>query len=251
MGKYYCDYCDIYLTHDSMNARKAHNTGRNHIANVRDYFASLNHDKAQNIIDQIIQSHETGGRNQMMMAPSMRLGAGFMNPMTTQPGGFPSYPPQGGQGQGPPFRPPNQSFNHNGPPNGGPPPSFRPPFPPQHQNGFPPPNINPGMGTPPFPPPGVGVGVGAGNGTPPSFPPGFPGAGGPGAGPNGLPFRPPPISIQNSPAAPNGAGAGPGSLASAPPPAFTQASAPPMPSAAAGGAAPGIHPDRLRMMGNR
>lgn len=66
-----------------MNARKAHNTGRNHVANVRDYFASLGHDKAQNIIDAIIQSHETGGRAQMMAAPSMRIGAGFMNPMAT------------------------------------------------------------------------------------------------------------------------------------------------------------------------
>ncbi len=64
-----------------MNARKAHNTGRNHVANVRDYFASLGHDKAQNIIDAIIQSHESGGRQQMMAAPSMRLGAGFMNPV--------------------------------------------------------------------------------------------------------------------------------------------------------------------------
>lgn len=64
-----------------MSARKAHNTGRNHVANVRDYFASLGHDKAQNIIDAIIQSHESGGRAQMMAAPSMRLGAGFMNPV--------------------------------------------------------------------------------------------------------------------------------------------------------------------------
>ena len=64
-----------------MSARKAHNTGRNHVANVRDYFASLGHDKAQNIIDAIIQSHESGGRAQMMAAPSMRLGAGFMNPI--------------------------------------------------------------------------------------------------------------------------------------------------------------------------
>ena len=64
-----------------MNARKAHNTGRNHISNVRDYFASLGHDTAQSIIDQIIQSHENGGRAAMMAAPSMRLGAGFMNPM--------------------------------------------------------------------------------------------------------------------------------------------------------------------------
>ncbi|ORY22825.1 hypothetical protein BCR39DRAFT_550673 [Naematelia encephala] len=64
-----------------MNARKAHNTGRNHVSNVRDYFASLGHDKAQDIIDQIISQHEGGGRQLMMAAPSMRLGAGFMNPM--------------------------------------------------------------------------------------------------------------------------------------------------------------------------
>lgn len=64
-----------------MNARKAHNSGRNHVANVRDYFASLGHDTAQNIIDAIIQQHESGGRAQMLAAPSMRLGAGFMNPM--------------------------------------------------------------------------------------------------------------------------------------------------------------------------
>lgn len=70
-----------------MNARKAHNTGRNHVSNVRDYFASLGHDKAQNIIDAIIQSHEGGGgRQQMMAAPSMRLGAGFMNPVGASPG---------------------------------------------------------------------------------------------------------------------------------------------------------------------
>ncbi|WVR06739.1 hypothetical protein IAU60_003774 [Kwoniella sp. DSM 27419] len=227
MGKYYCDYCDIYLTHDSMNARKAHNTGRNHVANVRDYFAGLNHDKAQNIIDQIIHSHEHGGRQQMMMAPSMRLGAGFMNPMTTQQGGFPgSYP-----NQAPPF-----------PPQGSAPP-FRPPFPP------------PGMGAPPFPPPGgmngfppAPGGLG-GNGTPPfpppnmpngAFPPpGFPGAPPPTLGGAGIPFRPPPAG-----ASPNGAPP-PGGLASQPPPSFTPATQVPA------GAAPGIHPDRLRMMGTR
>lgn len=74
-------------THDSMNARKAHNTGRNHIANVRDYFANLGRDGTQNHIDQIVNSHEGGGRAQMFAAPSMRLGAGFMNPMATAPQG--------------------------------------------------------------------------------------------------------------------------------------------------------------------
>ena len=32
------DYCDVYLTHDSMSVRKAHNSGRNHERNVLDYY---------------------------------------------------------------------------------------------------------------------------------------------------------------------------------------------------------------------
>ena len=58
--KHYCDYCDVYLTHDSASGelcapfvlthhltayppivRKAHNSGRNHLANVRDYYACV------------------------------------------------------------------------------------------------------------------------------------------------------------------------------------------------------------------
>ena len=45
-----------------LQVRKAHNSGRNHLANVRDYYASLGHDKAQSIIDQITSVYEaTGG----------------------------------------------------------------------------------------------------------------------------------------------------------------------------------------------
>ncbi|KAG2354461.1 U1 zinc finger-domain-containing protein [Suillus spraguei] len=61
MPKHYCDYCDVFLTHDSASVRKAHNSGRNHLANVRDYYASLGHDKAQSIIDQITAAYESGG----------------------------------------------------------------------------------------------------------------------------------------------------------------------------------------------
>ncbi|KAJ6628799.1 U1 zinc finger-domain-containing protein [Mycena sp. CBHHK59/15] len=61
MPKHYCDYCDVFLTHDSTSVRKAHNSGRNHLSNVRDYYASLGHDKAQSIIDQITSAYETGG----------------------------------------------------------------------------------------------------------------------------------------------------------------------------------------------
>ena len=37
----FCDYCDVYLTHDSMSVRKDHNSGRNHIRNVVDYYQRM------------------------------------------------------------------------------------------------------------------------------------------------------------------------------------------------------------------
>jgi len=37
-NRYSGDYCDVYLTHDSMSVRKAHNTGKNHLRNVVDYY---------------------------------------------------------------------------------------------------------------------------------------------------------------------------------------------------------------------
>ena len=37
------DYCDVYLTHDSMSVRKAHNSGRNHLRNVVDYYQRTDH----------------------------------------------------------------------------------------------------------------------------------------------------------------------------------------------------------------
>ncbi|KAF8610079.1 zf-U1-domain-containing protein [Ceratobasidium sp. AG-I] len=92
MPKHYCDYCDVFLTHDSTSVRKAHNSGRNHLSNVQDYYASLGHDKAQNIIDQITSAYESGGG-----------------------------PPRGGFNFGPnAFGPPPPGFG--GPPGFGPPP---------------------------------------------------------------------------------------------------------------------------------
>jgi hypothetical protein len=40
-GPVFCDYCDVYLTHDSMSVRKAHNSGRNHLRNVVDYYQRM------------------------------------------------------------------------------------------------------------------------------------------------------------------------------------------------------------------
>ncbi|EGZ29404.1 hypothetical protein PHYSODRAFT_476304 [Phytophthora sojae] len=38
MPRYYCDYCDTYLTHDSVPGRKQHNRGWKHRENVKLYY---------------------------------------------------------------------------------------------------------------------------------------------------------------------------------------------------------------------
>ncbi|KAJ2356432.1 U1 small nuclear ribonucleoprotein C, partial [Coemansia erecta] len=58
MPKYYCDYCDIFLTHDSSSVRKAHNTGWKHISQVAAYYQELDQDKTQEIIDSITKAHD-------------------------------------------------------------------------------------------------------------------------------------------------------------------------------------------------
>ncbi|KAL9656482.1 hypothetical protein ABK040_005246 [Willaertia magna] len=41
MPKYYCDYCDVFLTNDSPGVRKLHNNGWKHKTNVRAYYAQF------------------------------------------------------------------------------------------------------------------------------------------------------------------------------------------------------------------
>ncbi|KZP00245.1 zf-U1-domain-containing protein, partial [Calocera viscosa TUFC12733] len=137
MPKHYCDYCDVFLTHDSASVRKAHNSGRNHLQNVRDYYASLGHDKAQDIIDQITKAYESG-----LPPGGAGFGVGALGPAPGMPG-MPGMPPMGMPGMPPP------------PPGMMPPPGMFP-------GGMPPPP--PGM----IPPPGMGMGMGMGA---PPFPP--------------------------------------------------------------------------------
>jgi len=124
MPKYYCDYCDVFLTHDSTSVRKAHNSGRNHLTNVRDYYASLGHDKTQDFIDNITKAIErSGGGRPMMGGP-----AGFGAPPPRQFGGN-AFGPHHPNFQGGPPRPP-MGMNMGGPPQGfntgGPLPQFIP-----------------------------------------------------------------------------------------------------------------------------
>jgi U1 small nuclear ribonucleoprotein C len=62
MPKYYCDYCDIYLTHDSPSVRKSHNEGWKHKAIVKAYYSLFERDETQILIEQKIREHETQAR---------------------------------------------------------------------------------------------------------------------------------------------------------------------------------------------
>lgn len=65
-----------------MSVRKAHNSGRNHIRNVVDYYQQIGHEKTQSVIDSIASSYSAEGLQQ----PNMQHpGSGFPPP----PPGFP------------------------------------------------------------------------------------------------------------------------------------------------------------------
>ncbi|KAF7883412.1 uncharacterized protein EAF02_005332 [Botrytis sinoallii] len=153
----FCDYCDVYLTHDSMSVRKAHNSGRNHLRNVVDYYQQIGHEKAQSVIDSITSSYAAEGQsssNPMLHNPA--ASAPFPPfPPANFPGGVPPpFPPSSGPG-GMPFPPPGaRGFPMPPLPGqpGGLPPNFQFPVPPPGGfPGMPPPG---GQGFPGMPPPG-------------------------------------------------------------------------------------------------
>lgn len=45
-----------------MSVRKAHNSGRNHLRNVVDYYQQIGHEKAQSVIDSITSSYAAEGQ---------------------------------------------------------------------------------------------------------------------------------------------------------------------------------------------
>nr|C3Z1P5.1 RecName: Full=U1 small nuclear ribonucleoprotein C; Short=U1 snRNP C; Short=U1-C; Short=U1C [Branchiostoma floridae] len=60
MPKYFCDYCDTYLTHDSPSVRKTHCNGRKHKENVRVYYQKWMEEQAQQLIDQTTAAFQAG-----------------------------------------------------------------------------------------------------------------------------------------------------------------------------------------------
>jgi len=60
MPKFYCDYCDTHLTHDSPSVRKTHCQGRKHKENVKIYYQKWMEDQAQNMIDATAAAFKAG-----------------------------------------------------------------------------------------------------------------------------------------------------------------------------------------------
>lgn len=59
MGKCYCDYCDVFLTHDSATVRRQHNDGNRHKQNVSEYYRQYIAQTTQEKIDTIVAQFET------------------------------------------------------------------------------------------------------------------------------------------------------------------------------------------------
>ncbi|CAG0892387.1 unnamed protein product [Cyprideis torosa] len=100
MPKYYCDYCDTFLTHDSPSVRKTHCGGRKHKDNVKFYYQKWMEEQAQSLIDQTTAAYKAGkipGRGASIPPP------GHMGGPPQHPMGGPGWggPPMGGPPRGP------------------------------------------------------------------------------------------------------------------------------------------------------
>merc|ERR1712223_732902 len=136
MPKYYCDYCDTYLTHDSPSVRKTHCSGRKHKENVKFYYQKRMEDQAQRLIDATTAAFKAGRLpGGATIPPPVGMGGppGMRPPM---PGmGGPRMRPMGPPGMGPPgMAPPGMAPPGMLPPGaaprppGVPMPNFRPDF---------------------------------------------------------------------------------------------------------------------------
>eukprot|EP00096_Caligus_rogercresseyi_P015007 TRINITY_DN7461_c0_g1_i1.p1 TRINITY_DN7461_c0_g1~~TRINITY_DN7461_c0_g1_i1.p1 ORF type:complete len:144 (-),score=62.16 TRINITY_DN7461_c0_g1_i1:178-609(-) len=129
MPKYFCDYCDTYLTHDSPSVRKTHCSGRKHKENVKFYYQKWMEEQAQSLIDATTAAFKAGKLPGVGIPPPPPNAGGVPG------GGGSGLPP----GMPPPLRPgmppPNLMMRPPGmPPPMGLPPGMRPPNPPGGPN---------------------------------------------------------------------------------------------------------------------
>ena len=139
-NRYYCDYCDTFLTHDSPSVRKTHCAGRKHKENVKIYYQKWMEDQAQSLIDATTAAFKAKGS------------------VIAHPTGVAIPPPPG-------LAPPHGAFP--------PPPGMIP-----GRLPFPPPLGMPPIGLPPHLPPGIPPGIPPPGLLRPGLPPGHPFAAG-------------------------------------------------------------------------
>ncbi|CAD7693257.1 unnamed protein product [Nyctereutes procyonoides] len=95
MPKFYCDYCDTYLTHDSPSVRKTHCSGRKHRENVKDYYQKRMEEQAQSLIDKTTTSFQQGKIPQTPHTPYSFAGAMIPPPPIPHMGGLSMMPMMG------------------------------------------------------------------------------------------------------------------------------------------------------------
>lgn len=95
MPKYYCDYCDTYLTHDSPSVRKTHCQGRKHKDNVKFYYQKWMEEQAQHLIDATTAAFKAGkiASNPFANAKGPAMGTAIPPPNMPQMS-VPPRPPQ-------------------------------------------------------------------------------------------------------------------------------------------------------------
>ncbi|KAL3320251.1 U1 small nuclear ribonucleoprotein C [Cichlidogyrus casuarinus] len=90
MPKYYCDYCDTFLTHDSPSVRKTHCTGLRHREGVRQYYQKWLEEQVQKLVDQTTEVYKSG---KGPVAAPLIPPPGMMPPIGMPPMGLPPRMP--------------------------------------------------------------------------------------------------------------------------------------------------------------
>lgn len=101
MPRYYCDYCDAYLTHDSASVRKQHNSGFKHKSNFKAYYLQYEEEAQMRLY---AEAHG------LPMPRPPHIPVGGPRPPQHMPGGGP--PPLHGGGPPPGRGPPPPHGSH-------------------------------------------------------------------------------------------------------------------------------------------
>ena len=105
MPKFYCDYCDTYLIHDSPSVRKTHCSGRKHKENVKDYYQKWMEEQTQSLINKTTAAFQQGKIPPTPFSAPPSAGA-MIPPPPSLPG-----PPRPGMMPAPPYGGPSHDAN--------------------------------------------------------------------------------------------------------------------------------------------